>query len=348
MTKTSIILHGYPTYFMFYVSETEKISLLSKLKVAGIVTSLLYSIVLPPPVIPFNRIEQRQNRGLSKMDEVYIPAISIDYKAASKFSVFYEKNKPLIKDLALVLLPYKSELTECLEYIPEEILNLPRGGDLFEEIAQIIMTLIIFRSLGIDITNAFHLPISIKKQLPVQIQNLFPEMGADFRDPNGFGRSKDFGSSTSLYQGKHTQTATGGKKDSPFIGSITLFNGQEWPIDEQGLDHMLSKHGHEAGIDDEIVQANSNLKYPNSARRTRINSKNKQLFFDNLENASKQPDQEFYTGVTVKSKTADIPYNPIIKIAIDQIYQNGKSLGIRIFYRLTDAQYKNLQENNHL
>jgi len=219
---------------------------------------------------------------------------------------------------------------------------------LLEDIAQIIMTLIILKSIGIDVSNAFHLPVSVKKHLPVEILNLFPEMGADFRDPNGLGCSKNSRSSTLLYQAKHTQTATGGKKDYPFIGSITLFNGQEWPITEQGRDHMLSNHGHEAGIDDQMVQADSNLKYPNSAIRTRINDKNKQLFFDNLENVAKQPNQEFYTDVTVKSNRADIAYNPNTKIAIGQVYQNGKSLGIRIFYKLTDAQYKNLQENNRL
>jgi hypothetical protein len=114
------------------------------------------------------------------------------------------------------------------------------------------MTLIIFKSIRIDISNSFHLPVSVKKHLPVEIQNVFPEMGVDFRDPNGFGCCKDSRSSTSLYQAKHNQTATGGKKDSPFIGSITLFNGQEWPINEQGRDHMLAKHGHLLEINDPI------------------------------------------------------------------------------------------------
>jgi hypothetical protein len=76
MKKTRYISHGYPTYSSFYiVEETNQISLLTKLKVVCLVTNSLYSVVLPAPVIPSNLIEQRQNRGLSKIDEVFVSSI---------------------------------------------------------------------------------------------------------------------------------------------------------------------------------------------------------------------------------------------------------------------------------
>jgi len=61
--------------------------------------------------------------------------------------------------------------------VPTYIIELS-GSDLVHDVAQIIATLKILKQLDFDIkqlAQSFHIPPAVKRRLPVELQNIFPD-----------------------------------------------------------------------------------------------------------------------------------------------------------------------------
>ena len=179
--------------------------------------------------------------------------------------------------------------------------------------------------------------------LPSKFQDLFFETKGDFTDPNGLRSSRNQGGSSLYADGKQVQTGTGGKKNSPFTGSVTYFDGISMDIANQ---HILANHGDEWGINDPLPSEQGNSKWPRV--RTRVNKENFNNFMSNYSSAASNSNLEVFQDVKIKDQLGRLYYNSVTQLVQGGIKIGGNKYRGTIGYKLTPFQLKILRDENRL
>jgi hypothetical protein len=82
-------------------------------------------------------------------------------------------------------------------------------------------------------------------------------------------------------------------------------DGRKAKLPQKSADHLLSKHGHNFGIDDKLPLEPNQKPTKYAQVRTRINKPNRKKFGDNLENILQDPDTKPYPDVSMRGKSSD-------------------------------------------
>ena len=117
----------------------------------------------------------------------------------------------------------------------------------------------------------------------------------------------------------------------------------------RGLDHILSKHGHQWDVHDTIPNVNAEInKTDSSTIRTRTNAENRKVLANNIQKALADPSFLPYNDIKIRGKLGKGFYNHETNQFIGMVKQPDGRYLITKAYKLSRAQAEILQTQNRI
>ena len=235
----------------------------------------------------------------------------------------------------------------CFE---KELLPTIRGGSTFYdkfETVLILGLLILYVKQGNSV-EAFS-PVNIKQWLSNDLS------GRVNSKPNYMKPSKSsrFDRDIRFYNQNEEQNFN--ERTEKFVKTFKIFDGTQAKLSDRSESHLISRHGHNIGINDTIPNLDiQNSPYPNLKSRTRVNKENKKLFRTGVDNILTTPENiETFHDVSIRGiKSRVYLYTPTDSNApklVFGVHEEKKFKGeMKRFQPISPRQETILRDQNRL
>ena len=115
--------------------------------------------------------------------------------------------------------------------------------------------------------------------------------------------------------------ASSGQNSPDYTETIQTFDRKSMDIPNRSLDHLLSKHGHNFGVNDPLAMdpKQKDTNYFERKIRTRLTPENWKQFRNNIKQFGQSKNLISFYGVKMHDKIGDVYYCPKTKFCISAI-----------------------------